>query len=267
VTDENDDPVMRSMRSVWVSMRDEEPPASGLSELLAAARVKAEAMKPAPWWRRMLVVMARPPILAAATVVVLVGGGLVISQRGDHEPERADAVVSTAQPTLEDKGKAKDTPAGALERDQTATLEFVKPEPAVEEVPPQTARPRPPRRAVARPKPELAEEPKAETPPPPPPPTEGAAGGGRAVDEDRLEIAAGESVEPTATRAPELAATRRTIQRNSQPPVDQLVKQAEVAASRKDCPAVRVTVKRIQQIDKGARDRVAKQPAVANCLK
>jgi hypothetical protein len=79
---ELDDPVMRSMRSVWISMRDEEPPAAGLAALLAAARVKAEDMRPRePWWRRVFAAIRRPPVLALATVVVLLGGAIAIGVR------------------------------------------------------------------------------------------------------------------------------------------------------------------------------------------
>jgi len=36
-------PELRAMRSVWLAMRDEDPPERGLAELLAAARAKAVA--------------------------------------------------------------------------------------------------------------------------------------------------------------------------------------------------------------------------------
>ncbi|HEY6179302.1 MAG TPA: hypothetical protein VIX73_32835, partial [Kofleriaceae bacterium] len=61
---ERDDPQLRAMRAVWLEMRDEEPAAGGLADLLAAARVKAEAMQPRPsWWQRLLASLRRPPVL------------------------------------------------------------------------------------------------------------------------------------------------------------------------------------------------------------
>jgi hypothetical protein len=72
----------RAMRAVWRSMRDEAAPERGMVELLAAARQKAEAMRPAPTlWQRMLAVMRRPPVLALATALVLIGGAVLVGRR------------------------------------------------------------------------------------------------------------------------------------------------------------------------------------------
>ena len=50
--------------------------------------------------------------------------------------------------------------------------------------------------------------------------------------------------------------------------VDQLVKQTEVAANRKDCPAVRAMAGRIKKLDATTyKSRVANQPAIASCLR
>ena len=77
-----EDPALRSMRAVWISMREEDPPAAGLSALLAAARSQAEAMRPRePWWQRVLASLRRPPVFAFATVTVLLGGAVVLSSR------------------------------------------------------------------------------------------------------------------------------------------------------------------------------------------
>ncbi|MGN6106930.1 MAG: hypothetical protein ACTHU0_17625 [Kofleriaceae bacterium] len=95
-TRESDDPVMASMRSVWLSMRDEEPSSAGLSGLLAAARAQAEAIQERrlPWWRRAWLAARRPPVLAFASVAVLLGGALWIT--GRRENFDAAPVVSTA---------------------------------------------------------------------------------------------------------------------------------------------------------------------------
>lgn len=92
----SDDPVMASMRSVWLSMRDEEPSSAGLSGLLAAARAQAESMQERrlPWWRRAWLAARRPPVLAFASVAVLLGGALWIT--GRREDFDATPVVSTA---------------------------------------------------------------------------------------------------------------------------------------------------------------------------
>lgn len=82
---DDDDPKLRAMRAVWLSMRQEDPPGSGLSELLAAARAKAETMQPRPsWWQRLLAGLRRPPALAFATVLVVVGGAVIFGRHADR---------------------------------------------------------------------------------------------------------------------------------------------------------------------------------------
>jgi hypothetical protein len=50
--------------------------------------------------------------------------------------------------------------------------------------------------------------------------------------------------------------------------VDQLVRQAETAAGRKDCAAVRATAQRIKKLDSNTyKTRVEKQAAIKSCLK
>jgi hypothetical protein len=128
--DEPDDPSLRSMRAVWLSMRDEEPPSSGLAELLAAARSHAAAMQPHdPWWRRALASLRRPPVLALATVVVLLGGAVLISSRRESmdampRAEQADRAASP-QPLPEEplaSGVAAPPPPEALAKDTTAMV-------------------------------------------------------------------------------------------------------------------------------------------------
>ena len=99
---------LREVHSAFRSLPDEEPPERGLAELMAAARVKATEMKPAPWWR----VLFRPPMLALATVMVLVGGAVLIGRHGDSmkaesptAPIRNAATPDTTDLAL-DKGPA-----------------------------------------------------------------------------------------------------------------------------------------------------------------
>ncbi len=119
--DELDDPALRSMRAMWISMRDEEPPAAGLAELLAAARVKAEEMRPRePWWRRIAVALRRPPVLALATAVVLLGGAVVIGARREAfdampriEGQPAGGGEAAAAKLEQAMAPAEDTAAGS----------------------------------------------------------------------------------------------------------------------------------------------------------
>lgn len=96
------DDALRPMRAVWLSMRDEEPPAGGLAELLAAARAQAEVMRPqVPWWRKALAMMQRPPVLALATVMVLLGGAVLVGSRR----EQLEAVPAVEQRELARSGE------------------------------------------------------------------------------------------------------------------------------------------------------------------
>ena len=112
MTDERDerddaDPQLRSLRQVWLSMPDEDPPMRGLDALMAAATAKAREMAPPAtesFWHRLLATLRRPPVLALATVMVLIGGAVLISQR--------DSVKDGAQPSVEQQ-RAKESVAPA----------------------------------------------------------------------------------------------------------------------------------------------------------
>ncbi len=95
-------PELGAMRSVWLAMRDEDPPERGLAELLAAARAKAETMQARPTlWQRLAAGLRRPPALALVTVLVLVGGAVLLGRRGvdapvgARAPEPSDIVTRT----------------------------------------------------------------------------------------------------------------------------------------------------------------------------
>ncbi len=288
-----DDPILRSMRSVWVSMRDEEPSSRGLADLLAAARVKAEELQPRePWWRRAFAVMLRPPVLAAATVVVLIGGAVVINRRSDelqtpmHAPASgsAEATTTTALATPQDRLEGQlGGPSGAdIQSNDTKSDRVVREVPAD---PPAIAtphRPRlpspPPHNSNSAPAQESRDNGVAQ-----------GAGSATAVDDKAknqvvdqrpgtggLVIAREEADSPTIDTAPQVDATATTKPatssesqaRSAGVAVEQLVKQAEVAAGRGDCPAVRVTADRIRKLDVAVyKARVAKQAAIARCLK
>ena len=99
----DDDLESGSLRHVFSAMRasDEDPPACGLAELMAAAR--AHVPTPVPWWQRIAHVLRQPPALALASIAILIGGALVIA-RPDATIEqvaprtRANVAPATAPP-------------------------------------------------------------------------------------------------------------------------------------------------------------------------
>jgi hypothetical protein len=106
--EDDDDPQLKSLRAVWLSMPDEDPPERGLDALMAAARTKATEMSAAPvaedetpsWWQRFLAGLRRPPVLAFATVLVLVAGAVLVGNR--HTKLDATAPSGGASPSSED---------------------------------------------------------------------------------------------------------------------------------------------------------------------
>ncbi|HSD86985.1 MAG TPA: hypothetical protein VLB44_05700 [Kofleriaceae bacterium] len=104
--EDDDDPQLKSLRAVWLSMPDEDPPERGLDALMAAARIKATEMNApaedaAPsWWQRLLAGLRRPPVLALASVLVLVAGAVLIGNR--HTKLDSAAPSGGARPSMED---------------------------------------------------------------------------------------------------------------------------------------------------------------------
>lgn len=244
--DDLDDPALHSMRAVWISMRDEEPPSSGLAELLAAARTKAEAMRPKePWWRRALVAMRRPPVLALASVVVLLGGAVWIA--GQSGGIKSMPSIDAAEPAVRSEPVARDQPMSGAGGEAFESAPAV--EPAKEKL--DAAQPRIRRKPV-----------KAATPPPPPPATaptlveEGAS-----VEETQKLQMADDSGAPA--QAPRVSATSR----GPAPQLELLAKQSETAAVRGDCPAVRALADRIRALDATYhKDHVERHAAVKRCM-
>lgn len=274
------DDLMRSMRSVWLDMRDgdAEPPARGFSELMAAARVKAELMQPEtaePWWRRGFAMLLRPPMLAAATVVVLVGGAVVLSQRGTEVPRSAstDVTRGDAERSAKPQVIAREAQPGAPAGEAPPSIE-VAPADTVAPVRPEHPRRRPP--AIVR-------EPIKDLAAPRPDPHVGAKlpadTGGTDLgitdeNEERPALKKETKVPDVTGRAPQsdgVLATD-TVPAARPPagpsPTEQLIKQAEAAAKRSDCAAVKVTAERIRKVDGNVyKARVVTQPAIARCLK
>jgi hypothetical protein len=309
--DEMDDAGVKSMRAVWLSMRDEEPPAAGMSALLAAAREKAEQMTKPSWFERAAAFLKRPPALAFATVMVLIGGAVLVTRNTDKKTE---SEVSNAAPMTPE-------PAEVRSRDTAAQQPQMAP---ADEMTPPTVNPHagmgsgavatpieappPEKPAVKKPKEKLAHKdlekeappkldaledkkpdkptktvkgPKVEfggvreggvvdsrgdgagttlgtdsptpsmdpTTPPPPPPPKPPTAKQESVDEELDTVTVTGSKKPTT------------------PPVEQLARQAESAATRGDCAAVKVIVARIKKQDESYyKTRVATNAAIKKCL-
>lgn len=275
--DRDDDPALRALRAVWLSMPDEEPPERGLAELMAAARVKAEQMAQPSWWQRVFAVLRRPPMLALATVMVLIGGAVFISKRSDKleapppsatQPQRQleapppSATETQRQLEAPVVGSAVQTaPSG------NAPVEMA-PKPALEPTRDAVkggASQRPVRRPAA----------KTPAPSPQPPPAreeekaEKVTGAPVSNVDARLQSApslAGEQVKEAAptTESPNAPAQDRG---KSQTPVSQYFSQARSAATRGDCAAARVLAGRIAKQDaQYYRDVVVNDSALKKCL-
>jgi hypothetical protein len=277
------------MRSVWREMRDEEPPARGMAELLAAARAQV-APKVEPGWRRVLSGIAatfrRPPVLALATVVVLVGGGLLIGRhRADIQPVAtptpgrsatsapADASVAPPQPS---------TPAELREEKEVVP----PPEPSI------TARP-------------VVDH--APARPAPPPPVAGPKGGGGQAPDIGSSSAEGRFAEPTKpaqdSPPPDNAAESSTLDKDVAKPMsggeigglddaaptakqpmrpppasprptpphessrgNTLAQQCRAAAARNDCTTTRRLAGELAKQDSTSYRSTLRDSAVAKCL-
>ena len=190
------DDKLTAMRSVWLSMRDEEPSDKGLAALMAAAREKAGAMKDAEaapsesWWQKVLAVFRRPPVLALASVAILVSGALVIANRSDtmavDEKAASRAPAPTSAPALDHgaggqqagsaaldvaaPGSASPPPSSAAATVPEATTEprVMSPDKNASDAP--AVKPRPAREKAAERRPLADPVKKTEEPPAPPPP-------------------------------------------------------------------------------------------------
>jgi len=230
---------LRAMRSVWLSMRDEDPPDGGLVDLLSAARAKAATMRAQPTLRQRLAAwVRRPPALAFATVVVLVGGAVLVLGRSSGH--RSSDLAAGSSGAITDRA----LPAEVLVRRSDVAAS-----PAKEDVPAVA------RTAVAAPT----------TAAVPTVPLEGATSRtvARGADGDT-------TTAKTASREEIVAGRARLVDEESEGPgrkqLEQLVAQCSSAARRGDCAAVRTMFRKIAETDRSYRARVAKDAAVARCL-
>jgi hypothetical protein len=268
--DDIDDASLKSMRAVWLSMRDEEPPAAGMSGLLAAARDKADAMRAQPtWWQRLFTQLRRPPALAFATVLLLVGGAALVTRNVDNKVESETAAVAPA-----DELRVREVTPDREEVQQPPP-EAVVAQPVVpEKVEP---KPRPKKDVVAGGK---RTQPRAGAK------LDDDVGPNEPTRDDRFEadaaptFAEGKDPSPVLEspgrvdrqdppKAQKSAGEQVTItgQATTTPPNEQLARQAESAATRGDCPAVKAIVGKLKQQDERFyKARLGKNAAVTKCL-
>ena len=278
--DGDEDPQLRSLRAVWLAMPDEDPPERGLGELMAAARVKAEALAQPPWWRRALETMRRPPALAFATVVVLIGGAVVIGTRHDElssEPTaRARPTphvdVAPGAPPVTPESPAAPGASGGAPATGRAALDPAASTPAplsragkhAEAAPPTVA---PVGTAKHRSKAGDSFATKADGPivnaPDPVAPITGALPTSAPQGDAEVRAKADAVVVAGSLAADERASPAGP----PAPTLGQLALQCRAAATRGDCAAVHALVARIARQDPAFyRDHVAKDAALARCL-
>jgi hypothetical protein len=254
--DDDDDPQLDSLRAVWRSMPEADPPERGLGELMAAARAKADELAKPSWWQRVVAVMKRPPVLAMATILLLIGGGIVISRGRDQlateRPPRA-ATTEHAQVTdrrAETKPEPPVAPGFGSASAVDSTQVVVTSPPVVKSPPSHRHVPKsPPAQHVAH------EE----------PPVDRTKAEGRAGDD-----AVGEggeqpaSVGGTATgTAPE--AQQQALEVKVSP--SQLLVRCRAAAARRDCPAAKAIAREISDRDAAFyRRNVANDVEIKPCL-
>lgn len=116
--EDDDDPQLKSLRQVWLSMRDEDPSSSGLDALMTAARSQVEVVAKPSLWQRIGTALRRPPMLALATVMILLAGVVIFTRHG-YELEKAP----TAPSTLPDPSRpgARDLELHSEQPDTTTT--------------------------------------------------------------------------------------------------------------------------------------------------
>ena len=299
--DDVDDASLKSMRAVWLSMRDEEPPSAGMSALLAAAAQKADQMrdeaKPA-WWERVFAMLRKPPVLAFASVMLLIGGAVLVT-RSSQEPVDSMTAGPSEQADVKSAEKIVAPDAAVVSGDDSIERDIAQPiEPPVA-TPADTkdvVTPPPPVKRRQAPKPEkvqtykeevkaLEDKPKVgtkgeagrgdtagtvlESPPPPPPPPAPTTGSTRPSRTPPMTEApvAKPTTEPEPSTDSVTLSDRGAGSKPSTPPVEQLARQAESAATRGDCAAVRTIATRIKQQDETFyKQRILKNAAIAKCL-
>lgn len=253
--DRDDDPQLRAMRTVWLSMRDEPPPARGMAELLAAARLHAATPTTRSWWQRLSAALRRPSALAFATVLLFVGGALVLDRARESREVAPVHLRDQPVPT-----------APAARHDDPAPPPPPVPAPAL---------------SVERRSP-AAQQPRAETPRLAAPAKHDERGSNASPTVNRQPSPAGGLASPSPSPSPvaptardgdeailnaAAASTPPTTNASRNPKLDALVQQSRAAARRGDCARAHAVAGRVALEDAPAyRALVAKDAAISKCL-
>lgn len=279
MTADDDDDGLKSLRAVWLSMPDADPPERGLADLMAAARVKANEMTVKPsLWQRFMDSLRRPPVLALATVMVLIGGAVLVGNRSqdmDAQPTVSAPAAETdhanvaSERAAQDEGRAASAGSAAAEATPSAPPALasgIAPEPTPAEEPTAVAPP------MKRPEPRVNKDaPRKETSAPPKSVTVESKKSqklDRRRDEDTLFLdgegeadslkqerptrPSGGTTATTGTRgdaAPNTQTPSDSAALSSTPSVTQLHQSARAAAARGDCEAVRTISRTIAKQD------------------
>jgi hypothetical protein len=241
--DDDEDPQLKSLRQVWLSMRDEDPPTRGLDALMAAARSHVDVLAKPTLWQRIVAALRSPPILALATVMILIGGVVLFTRHSDEleKAPTAPAPLDRSKPAVRDL---------ELHSEPTTTppAKLVVPDPADKEVqhPPTLQPPHP----VSRPR--TTSRPRES-----PPLTDDSFAAGQ--NHDAMPRPAGHG---TLSGASEEKLDGKKDTKAPTPPnevlVEQLATQARSAATRGDCETARSIGARIARQDASYyRDHVA----------
>lgn len=258
--DLEDDASLKAMRSVWLSMRDEEPSAGGLSALMAAATAKAAEMRPPSLWQRLGALLRRPPALAFATVLVLVGGAVVVSQQS----RQAEPPMQAAS----EKAPGNAAVARAHEADETAVPAATPADPA----PPAPAPPAAPVNQVARSGGGGGGGGKAKKPAKSAPAAKGGLLDAAPLDEGTAPSGAGLG-NPAAddARAPVVAPAPKAdlgTLRKAEPDaeLESLERKARAAAASGDCGTVEQLMRKIARRDPQVGEQMRLRPEIRECL-
>ena len=293
--DDIDDASLKSMRAVWLSMRDEEPPAAGMSALMAAAAQKADQMRAEPsWWQKLFAQLRRPPALAFATVMLLIGGAVLVTR---SQNEKVDALTAEDRPAVREQAPVATPTTGIVPADPVPEPkeEALQQQPEVSgtdvhakvEKQKPKAKPAAVKDDVGKNEPDRDHrfEADAEVKP--------GFAGGKTKSEDKTVLETPAHKAPVAEQptAPALSTDEGdTFTRDNagpttdakkpepKPPVavtnkppptttEQLAKKAEALAARGDCAAVREIVAQLRKADEAFyRQRLGKNAAVTKCL-
>jgi hypothetical protein len=293
------DPKLDAMRAVWLSMRDEEPPGRGLSELMAAARNRAAAMEPS-LWQRVLAGLRRPPVLALATALVLIGGGAIVALR--PAPPGAPSAVSSGAPPVSTPGAVQDPTLGSGSASAPVPAAAEPAAQAAAPVPrtahgqalaPTTPRPssvpdtRAPAGAASSDQKQVSETkadlgaggaetkakaeasrdpPKISAPASPAPPAEVTLRGNsrRGTSHRPASHAGDDELSSPDSSAPDTRDSRSAPM--PAPRIEQLGKDCSTAAQRGDCSTARRLFGQITRVDAAYAARVSKEASVSKCL-